>query len=63
MKVSKYKPWEKLCIDLIGEYTIKCKGKNNYLKLKAMTMIDPVTGWFEIAQYESKKFINNANIV
>ena len=33
--------------DLIGEYTIKCKGKDNNLKIKAVTMIDMATGWFE----------------
>ena len=28
MKEAEYKPWEKLCIDLIGEYTIEQKDKN-----------------------------------
>ena len=40
-------PWECLCVDLIGEYKIKQKGKK-MLKMKAVAMIDPATRWFEI---------------
>ena len=40
--------WNKLCIDLIGHYDIRRKGKKENLHLKAFTIIDPVTGWFEI---------------
>ena len=52
-------PWERLCIDLIGPYTIRRKNKKGEKKKKnlilhAMTMIDPVTGWFEIAQIKNK---------
>ena len=63
MKEAEYKPWERLCMDLIGEYTIKCKGKDNNLKIKAITMIDPATGWFEIKQYDDKQVISIAQIV
>jgi hypothetical protein len=31
--------------------------------LKAITMINPATGWFEIKQYDDKKSIKVANIV
>ena len=41
--------WDTLCVDLIGPYTIPRKGKN-LLKLWCLTMIDPATGWFEMAQ-------------
>ena len=52
-------PWEKLCVDLIGPYTIRRKNKKGEPKRKdlvlhAVTMIDPVTGWFEIAQIQNK---------
>ena len=50
------------CVDLIGEYKIKQKGKK-MLKMKAVTMIDPATGWFEIVQYSDKKSITIANLV
>ena len=40
-------PWEHLCVDLIGPYTIRRKGKKD-LHTRACTMLDPATGWFEI---------------
>jgi hypothetical protein len=59
-------PWHTLCIDLIGPYTIgkvkkrKVKGQtitddSNVTTLWAMTMIDPATGWFEIATIPTKR--------
>ena len=51
-------PWQTLCIDLIGEYEIPRKGKSP-LKLWALTMIDPATGWFEIVSIDTKR----ANVV
>ena len=56
-------PWDKLCVDLVGPYTIKRKGKNKKLTLWAVTMIDPATGWFEIKEIKDKTAINVANIV
>ncbi len=42
-------PWECLCVDLIGPYTLK--GKDNLqIDFKAPTMIDPTSSWFEIAE-------------
>jgi transposase InsO family protein len=55
-------PWDKLCVDLIGPYKIRRKGRKD-LVCKAVTMIDPATGWFEICQYDDKKSITVANIV
>ena len=55
-------PWEHLCVDLIGPYTIERKNQNDLL-LKAVTMIDPATGWLEIDQYDDRKAISVANIV
>jgi hypothetical protein len=46
-------PWQTLCIDLIGPYTLGT-GKNA-TTLHAMTMIDPATGWFEIIEIPSKR--------
>ena len=45
-------PWERLCIDLIGPYTIGAKGEET--SLHCLTMIDPVTGWFEIEEIPGK---------
>ena len=50
-----------MCIDLIGPYTIRRKGKTDLI-CKCVTMIDPATGWFEIQLYEDKNSITVANI-
>ena len=42
-KVMEITPWETLCVDLIGPYTIKQKQKDP-LQLWEVTMIDPATG-------------------
>jgi hypothetical protein len=42
-------PWEVLCVDLIGPYTIKGKDKT-VLDFTCITMIDPATSWFENAE-------------
>ncbi len=42
-------PWECLCFDLIGPYTLK--GKDNLqIDFMALTMIDPAFSWFKIAK-------------
>jgi hypothetical protein len=42
-------PWECLCVDLIGPYTLK--GKDNLqINFMALTMIDPTSSWFEIVE-------------
>ena len=61
-KTAEAVPWERLCVDLIGPYTIERVGQEN-LELKAVTMIDPATSWFEIVQYDDKKSMTVANIV
>ena len=45
-------PWHTLCINLIGPYKIG-KGKEE-TQLYCLTMIDPATGWFEIAKIPTK---------
>ena len=46
-KAAETQPWSRVNVDLIGPYPINTP-KRTY-KLRAMTMIDPATGWFEIA--------------
>jgi len=50
-------PWQTVHTDLIGPYTITAKQiqpdgttKEKEFHLTCMTMIDPVTGWFEIVE-------------
>ena len=41
-------PWKQVNIDCIGPYTVKTP--NGIKELIAMTMINPATSWFEIAE-------------
>ena len=43
-------PWKRVNVDVVGPYTVK--GPKGTKTLIAMTMIDPATGWFEIAPLE-----------
>ena len=52
---------DKMCIDLIGPYKIRRKGKPD-LECKCITMIDPASGWFEMHQHDDKQSITIANI-
>ena len=54
--------WNKICVDLIGPYKIRRKGKDPLI-LKDVTMIDPVTWWFEVTQYRDKKAMTIVNLV
>ena len=48
---------------LIGPYTIRGEGHDEPLILKALTIIDPETGWFEILQYNDKHTATIENLV
>jgi predicted aspartyl protease len=60
-KEAESNPWDTLCVDLIGPYKIRRKGKKD-LVLWCLTMIDPVTGWFEMAQIPNKTAAEVADI-
>jgi hypothetical protein len=60
-KLAEENPWDTLCVDLIGPYKIERKGKTD-LKLWCLTMIDPVTGWFEMKQIPNKTAAEVADI-
>ena len=55
-------PWQKLCVDTIGPYQIRRRGKKP-LVFKAVTMIDPATGWFEMKQLKTKQADEVANAI
>ncbi len=42
-------PWECWCVDLIGQYTPKGKD-NSQIDFMALTMINPASSWFGIAE-------------
>ena len=47
-KVAEEIPQNKICVYIIGPYVIHRKGKKENINLKSVTMIDTITGWFEI---------------
>ena len=61
-KEAEIVPWETLCVDMIGPYQIKRKGKTT-LELWAVTMIDPATSWFEIAAVKTKRADVVSNVI
>ena len=60
IKDAECEPWETLCVDLVGPYTIPTKNPKEPLELWAVPMIDPATGWFEMAPIEEKTAVNIA---
>ena len=52
-KTPDAKPWETVCVDLIGPYPIKGDNYDNG-KFWALTIIDPVLGWFEMVPTTEK---------
>lgn len=60
-KEAEVQPWEILQVDLIGPYTIRRKRRKDLKLVAALTMTDPATGWFEIAELNSKQADEVAN--
>ena len=56
-KEPEVKPWEFLCVHMIGPYSIKRKDKRT-LEFWCVTMIDPVTCWFDIKDATDTKQTN-----
>jgi transposase InsO family protein len=52
-KVAEYHPWTRVCVDLVGPYTVRTM-TNQKQTLMALTMIDPATGWFEVKAITQK---------
>ena len=43
------KPWEALCVDLLGPFTLKGKD-DTQVDFMCLTMIDPASSWFELVE-------------
>ena len=56
-------PWDRLLVDIIGSYKIRGEGQYNPLIIKALTMIEVITRWFKIIQYNDKQAATIENIV
>ena len=61
-KLSEDKPRNNIFLYLVGPYRILRKWKDPLI-LKSVTMIDPVTRWFEVTQYSNKKEMTIENLV
>jgi hypothetical protein len=48
-KLAVTTPWEALCVDLVGPYTLKGKD-GTQIDFMCLTMIDPASSWFEIVE-------------
>ena len=48
-KVATTNPWKRVCVDLIGPYTVRAKDGTK-LDFMCLTIIDPATSWFQIAE-------------
>ena len=55
-KEAEYLPWERVNVDLIGPYTVRTK-EDSIQELRALTMIDPATGWFETSPISDKSAV------
>ncbi len=42
-------PWEALCVNLIGPYTMRGKGATE-IDFMCLTMVDPASSWFEVVE-------------
>ncbi len=47
-------PWEALCVDLVGPYTLNGKDSSS-IDFMCLTMIDPATSWFEIVDIRNRQ--------
>ena len=50
-------PMEFHGLDIMGTNVIRRKVKKGNLQLKSVTMVDPVTRWFEVIRYDEKREI------
>jgi hypothetical protein len=53
--------WNRVNVDLIGPLSVKTKSKKPFV-LNALTMIDPTTGWSEIAEIKERTAEHMANV-
>ena len=44
-------------------YLIQRNKQKEYINLKAVTIIDHITGWFEVTQYNDKRAMEISNLV
>ena len=62
-KVAEEIPWNNIFVDIIVAYALCINRKNERLNLKVVTMVDPITGYFEIVEYNNECVISLSNLV
>jgi len=60
-KKAEYHPWDQVCVNTIGPYTIHRDGMKP-LVIQCLTAIDPATGWIEVFPIENKRADSLANL-
>ncbi len=51
-------PWEALCVDLVGPYTLNGKDGSS-IDFMALTMINPASSWFEVVEIPTITWLMN----
>jgi hypothetical protein len=51
-KIAESDPWIMVCVDLVGQFTIRTPAKTH--SLLALTIIDPASGWLENSEATNK---------
>jgi len=54
-------PWEALCVDLIGPYTLKGKDSSS-IDFMALIMIDPASSWLEVVELPTITRVMNKKV-
>lgn len=55
-------PWNTICVDTIGTYSVTTK-HDKELNLLAITICNPVTGWFEVAKLKDKTALETSKVL
>ena len=53
------RPWHTVCVDCVGPYTVQVKTDGKQVQkrtIRALTMVDPATGWFEMGEIPDGDF-------
>ena len=53
VRKSSIVPWNQVCVDLVGPYTIKAKD-GTIMDFMCLTMINPATSWLEIVELPTR---------
>jgi len=61
-KIAITTPWEALCVDLVGPYTLKGKD-GTQIDFMCLTMIDPASSWFEIVELPVLETLNTPTAI